>query len=326
MKLLVTGGCGFIGSNFLRFVVKERLAQEVVCLDSLTYAGNLSNILELKGEASFSFLEGDICDQELLASLKGFDAVVNFAAESHVDRSIESSEDFVRTNILGTQKLLDSFRETRFVQVSTDEVYGSLGETGLFYEDTPLDPSSPYSASKAAADLLCQAAYRTHGQNVSITRCTNNYGPYQFPEKLIPLFLTNLFEGKKVPLYGDGKNVRSWIHVMDHARAVWTVLEKGSAGEIYNIGSGAESEKSNVELTHQILGALGKGEEMIEYVEDRLGHDRRYAVDSSKIERELGWTPLVDFEQGLQETISWYKENRTWWGDVKSGAYRDCKF
>ncbi len=323
-RILVTGAAGFIGSNFVRLLLGEKVGQwRVAALDSLTYAGNLANLVEFKDNPDFEFIKGDICDIELIdKTLAGIDVVVNFAAESHVDRSILSAGEFVRTNIEGTRVLLDGSRRhkiSRFLQVSTDEVYGSLGKTGLFTETTPLSPNSPYSASKAAADLLALAYHRTFGFPAVITRCSNNYGPYQFPEKLIPLFVTNLLEDKKVPVYGDGMQVRDWIHVEDHCRAILAALEKGCAGEVYNIGG--ENEQYNLDITRIILNYLGKDDSYIEHVTDRLGHDRRYAIDPSKSRTELGWRPLISFEDGMKQTIQWYIDNKSWWESIKSGDY-----
>ena len=327
MNILVTGGAGFIGSNFIRFLLRERSENRVVNLDKLTYAGNLDNLAGLEqgvGER-YRFVRGDIADPEVVdeALSDSLDAVVNFAAESHVDRSIESAEDFIRTNVNGTLTLLERSRRhgiSRFVQISTDEVYGSLGPTGKFTEETPLTPRSPYSASKAGADLLAQAFFETYGMDVVITRCSNNYGPYQFPEKLIPLMITNALENKPLPVYGDGLYVRDWIHVEDHCRALLLVLEKGKAGEVYNIGGG--NEWPNIEIVRLILRKVNKPENLIRYVSDRPGHDRRYAVDFHKIERELGWKPSMDFSKGIEETIDWYGENRSWWERIKSREYQ----
>ncbi len=331
MRILVTGGAGFIGSNFVRWLLeregKSYSVERIVVLDSLTYAGNLANLDGLESFESFRFVKADIRDAELVEQLlkeERIDAVLNFAAESHVDRSILDPLSFVRTNVEGTQVLLNASQNlkiARFLQVSTDEVYGSLGPTGAFVEETPLDPSSAYSASKAAADMLVLAAWKTHGYSVSVTRCTNNYGPYQFPEKLIPLFITNAMADQPLPLYGDGKNVRSWLHVDDHSSAIMLVLTKGRPGEVYNIGGGEESEKQNVEVTQAILSILEKPKDLVRHVQDRLGHDRRYAVDFSKINAELGWSPTVGFEEGLRNTVTWYKENQEWWQAIKSGEY-----
>ncbi|HPM76453.1 MAG TPA: dTDP-glucose 4,6-dehydratase [bacterium] len=325
MRLLLTGGCGFIGSNFVRLALAERPDLEIVNLDALTYAGNLANLADLDGHARYTFIKGDITDSAAVdRAMRGCDAVVHMAAESHVDRSIEGPAVFIQTNIVGTQTLLDAARKhnvARFVMVSTDEVYGSLGPTGYFTETTPLDPSSPYSASKASADLLCLAYHRTFGLPAIVTRCSNNYGPYQFPEKLIPLFISNAHADRPLPLYGDGGNVRDWLHVADHVRALLTVLERGAPGEVYNIGG--NNERTNLEITKLILRALGKPESLIAFVTDRPGHDRRYAIDAEKIRRELGWTPRVDFADGIAQTVQWYLAHRQWWEEIKSGAYRD---
>jgi dTDP-glucose 4,6-dehydratase len=322
--LLVTGGCGFIGSNFVRHLLATDEAVSVVNLDALTYAGNPANLRDLASHPRYRFVRGDITDRAAVrAAFVGVTDVIHFAAESHVDRSIQDSGPFVRTNVLGTQNLLDAareFRVNRFVQVSTDEVYGSLGPTGLFREDTPLAPNSPYSASKAGADLLARAYFETFKLPVVTTRCSNNYGPYQFPEKLIPLFVTNLLADQPVPVYGDGMQVRDWIHVLDHCRGVEAAWRQGKPGEVYNFGG--ECEKPNIEITKTLLKLLGKPDTLIKYVEDRLGHDRRYAIDCTKAKRELGWRPQVRFEDGLQETIDWYKANSRWVADIKSGKYR----
>jgi dTDP-glucose 4,6-dehydratase len=322
--LLVTGGCGFIGSNFVRHLLATDESVSVVNLDALTYAGNPANLRDLAGHPRYRFVNADICDRAAVrAAMAGVTDVIHFAAESHVDRSIQDSGPFVRTNVLGTQTLLDAareFRVNRFVQVSTDEVYGSLGPTGLFREDTPLAPNSPYSASKAGADLLARAYFETFKLPVVTTRCSNNYGPYQFPEKLIPLFVTNLLEDKPVPVYGDGMQVRDWIHVLDHCRGVEAAWRRGTPGEVYNFGG--ECEKPNLEITRTLLALLGKPDALIRYVEDRLGHDRRYAIDCEKAKRELGWRPQVRFEDGLQDTIAWYQANAGWVADIKTGAYR----
>ncbi len=329
--MLITGGAGFIGSNFVRWLFeREGKAfgkHRVVVLDALTYAGNLANISGLENTYDFRFVLGNIRDAELVRKIieeEKLDTIVNFAAESHVDRSILDPLEFVRTNVEGTQVLLTEGRRCqikRFLQISTDEVYGSLGPTGRFSELSPLDPSSPYSSSKAAADLLALSFFKTHGFPVFVSRCSNNYGPYQFPEKLIPLFITNAFHDEPLPLYGDGKNVRSWLHVDDHSRALMLILEKGRPGEVYNIGGAPESEKENIEVTERILSALKKPHSLIKKVEDRLGHDRRYAVDYSKIDKELNWQPKVDFETGLRDTLEWYLNNASWWKAIKSGEY-----
>ncbi len=325
-RILVTGGCGFIGSNFVRFELESHPQLEVVNLDLLSYAGNPENLADLATNARYRFVQGDITNRPVVERLlaEGVDAVVNFAAESHVDRSIQDSGPFVRTNIVGTQVLLDAAKAAgakRFVQISTDEVYGSLGATGLFTETTPLAPNSPYAASKTAADLLVRSYVHTFGFPALITRCSNNYGPYQFPEKLIPLFISNAFEDKPLPVYGDGQQVRDWIHVLDHCRAIDRVLREGRPGEIYNIGG--HCEKPNLDVTRTILRLTGKSDSLIKYVADRLGHDRRYAIDCTKIERELGWRPQVTFDQGIADTIRWYRENAAWVARVRCGAYRE---
>jgi dTDP-glucose 4,6-dehydratase len=325
LPLLVTGGCGFIGSNYIRYLLETDPGISVVNLDCLTYAGNLANLADLEKNPRLKFVRGDITSRDDVRRAIGAGAmgIVNFAAESHVDRSILDSGPFIRTNVLGTQVLLDAAREfnvPKFVQVSTDEVYGSLGPTGLFTEKTPLAPSSPYSASKAAADMLVLAYQHTFGLPAVITRCSNNYGPYQFPEKLIPLFITRLFQDQKVPVYGDGMQVRDWIHVRDHCAGIEAVRRKGRVGEVYNLGG--RCEKPNIEITHLLLDLIGKPRTLIEYVKDRPGHDRRYAIDCSKAERELGWSPQVPFEQGIKQTIDWYRTNTAWVDTVKSGEYR----
>ena len=328
--ILITGGAGFIGSNFVRFVRAERPGWTLVNLDALTYSGNLENLADLDGDARHRFVHGDIRDAGTVRPLMdGVDAVVHFAAESHVDRSIHDSTPFITTNVQGTQILLDAARDAgvpRFAHVSTDEVYGSLPLDRpdlTFTEDTPLAPNSPYAASKAASDLLVRAAHHTFGMDAVITRCSNNFGPFQFPEKVIPLFVSNLIEGKPVPLYGDGANVRDWLHVTDHCEAILAVLERGSAGEVYNIGG--NNERSNLELTHEILRLMDADEAMIQPVADRPGHDRRYAIDASKIQRELGWRPTRSaWPAALEQTVAWYRANEPWWRRVKSGAYREC--
>jgi dTDP-glucose 4,6-dehydratase len=324
MRVLVTGGAGFIGSNFARRALEKSLAgiDSVVVLDALTYAGIKENLDPVTGKGDLLFVEGNICDDAMVASLlTEVDAVVNFAAESHVDRSIKSAAEFVKTNVTGVQVLLDAIkasgRKIRFLQVSTDEVYGSV-ESGSWDENSPLLPNSPYSASKAGGELIALAYHRTHGMDLVVTRCSNNYGQYHFPEKLIPLFITNLLEGKKVPVYGSGKNVRDWLHVDDHCRGIHAALMNGKSGEVYNIGGGREL--TNLEITHLILDAMGADESAIEYVEDRKGHDLRYSVDWTKIHRELGYEPRVKFEDGLRETIEWYRNNRAWWEPLKQRA------
>jgi dTDP-glucose 4,6-dehydratase len=320
MRILVTGGAGFIGSNYVRRIVDGSLkgVTEVVVLDKLTYAGTLKNLDSIPKD-SFRFIQGDICDESLVSKLvQETDSVVNFAAESHVDRSITDPGSFIETNIKGTHTLLEATRragEKRYLQISTDEVYGTIKE-GSWSEDYPLLPNSPYSASKASADLITRSYFRTFGVNASITRCSNNYGPNQFPEKVIPLFITNLMDGRKVPLYGDGLNVRDWLHVDDHCRGIHSVLLNGQPGEIYNIGGGEEL--TNKELTNIILNAFGKGDESIEYVPDRLGHDFRYSVNIEKISSELGYSPQVKFKEGIKETIKWYRENESWWRPLKN--------
>lgn len=327
--LLVTGGCGFIGSNFVRFVLRERAGWRVTNIDDLTYSGNLRNLADLADDPRYRFVKADINDAATVETLMAeCDAVVHFAAESHVDRSILDARPFIVANVLGTQTLLDAARRRgglRFVHVSTDEVYGSLPLERpelRFTEQTPISANSPYSASKAASDLLVQSYHHTFGLDALITRCSNNFGPYQFPEKVIPLFITNLVEGRKVPLYGDGLNVRDWLHVADHCEAILAVLERGRAGEVYNIGG--DNERNNLELTHAILDIMGLGPEMIARVEDRLGHDRRYAIDPRKIRDELGWTPSRSaWPDALVETVHWYLDHQDWWLEIKSGAYRD---
>jgi dTDP-glucose 4,6-dehydratase len=322
--VLVTGGCGFIGSNFVRHLLATEPAASVVNLDALTYAGNLANLADLANHPRYAFVKGDITsrDDVRAAMARGVTDIIHFAAESHVDRSIQDSGPFVRTNVLGTQVLLDAAREfkvKRYVQVSTDEVYGSLGPTGFFTEETPLHPNSPYSASKAAADLLVMAYHHTFGLDAVTTRCSNNYGPYQFPEKLIPLFVTNLMNDQPVPVYGDGMQIRDWIHVLDHCRGVEAAWRKGKAGEVYNFGG--RCEKANLDLTKLLLKLLGKPDSLIKYVADRPGHDRRYAIDCAKAERELGWRPRVSFDEGLAQTIDWYAANAAWVAAIKNKDY-----
>jgi dTDP-glucose 4,6-dehydratase len=321
--LLVTGGCGFIGSNFIHYLLETDPNVAVVNLDCLTYAGNPANLAGLAGNPRYRFVKASITDGDAVRrAARGADAIFNFAAESHVDRSIQDSGPFVRTNVLGTQVLLDAARELkvgRYVQISTDEVYGSLGPTGYFTEETPLAPNSPYAASKAAADLLVRSFVHTFGLPAVVTRCSNNYGPYQFPEKLIPLFISNLERGEPVPVYGDGQQVRDWVHVRDHCRAIDCVWRAGRAGEVYNVGG--RCEKANLELTHALLDVLGKPSSLIRFVKDRPGHDRRYAIDCSKIERELGWRPEIRFEDGLRDTVAWYRANGAWVEGVRTREY-----
>ena len=325
MRILVTGGAGFIGSNFVRRTIENAYPgledAEVVVYDALTYSGNLANLSPVAGDDRYSFVHGDIRDRDLLdRTLPGVDAIVHFAAESHVDRSVRDSGPFVDTNVVGTQRLLDASLAAgiqRFVHVSTDEVYGSIAE-GSWDETQPLEPNSPYSASKAGSDLLARSYHRTHGMNLSITRCSNNYGPYHFPEKVIPLFVTNLIDDKHVPLYGTGENIRDWLHVDDHTRGIAMVLTGGRAGEIYNIGGGTEL--SNIELTQLLLDATGKDWSYVDKVDDRKGHDLRYSVDIGKIRRELGYEPLVPFERGLADVVQWYRDNRAWWEPLKASA------
>jgi len=325
MKLLVTGGAGFIGTNFVYHVLANHPEDEIIVLDKLTYAGNAENLKPLENNPRFRFVQGDVCDRPLVEDLvKQVDAVVHFAAETHVDRSIQDSTAFVTTNVVGTQTLLDACRKhgnKRFHHISTDEVFGSLGTKGLFSEKTPYDPRSPYSASKAASDHLVRAAWHTYKSPVTISNCSNNYGPYCFPEKIIPLFITNLLENKKVPLYGDGMNIRDWIFVEDHCRGIDLALRHGRLGETYCFGGRAE--RTNVELSQMILFEMGFGKDMVQLVADRPGHDRRYAVDFAKAENELGWSPETPFLHGLRKTISWYSTNKDWWKRIKSGDYRE---
>ncbi|WP_409404998.1 dTDP-glucose 4,6-dehydratase [Priestia megaterium] len=325
MNILVTGGAGFIGSNFVRHMIETYPSYGIVNYDLLTYAGNLENLQDIESHENYTFVKGDINNKELVDHLvkhHNIDVIVNFAAESHVDRSITEPDIFIKSNVLGTQALLDVTKANslkKYVQVSTDEVYGSLGETGYFTEETPLDPSSPYSASKAGADMLVSAYYETYGMNVNITRCSNNYGPYHFPEKLIPLMVTNALEGKELPIYGDGKNVRDWLHVKDHCAAIDLVIHKGVPGEIYNVGG--HNERTNNEIVHLIVEKLNAPKELIKFVEDRLGHDRRYAIDPTKLTTELDWKPKYTFDTGIVETIQWYLDNQDWWKNIKSGDY-----
>ncbi len=326
-NILVTGGAGFIGSNFIYYELEKHPDRRIVCLDALTYAGNLETLEKALKNKNFRFVKGDITDRKAVEALfeeESFDAVVNFAAESHVDRSIDEPEVFLKTNILGTQVLLDACRKRaiRFHQVSTDEVYGDLplDRPDLFFtEETPIHTSSPYSASKAAADLLVTAYFRTYGAKVTISRCSNNYGPYHFPEKLIPLIIANALEGKELPVYGEGKNVRDWLYVRDHCKAIDLILENGRLGEVYNIGG--HNEKTNLEVVKTVLKILGKSEDLIRFVKDRPGHDMRYAIDPTKIRNELGWYPETTFEEGIKKTTQWYLENRAWWENIMNGDY-----
>ena len=323
-NILVTGGAGFIGSNFVRYMVEKYSDYHIINLDALTYCGNLENLKDIEDKDNYTFVKGDIRDKAIVDELvEKSDYVINFAAESHVDRSIADPEIFIKSNVLGTQVLLNAAKEhgvEKYIQISTDEVYGTLGKTGYFTEDTPLQPNSPYSASKAGGDLIARAYHETFGLPVNITRCSNNYGPYQFPEKLIPLMISNALEDKKLPVYGDGKNVRDWLHVHDHCSAIDLVLHEAKPGEVYNIGG--NNEKQNIEIVKLILGELGKDESLIEFVTDRLGHDRRYAIDSTKIQEELSWSPEYTFEVGIRKTIQWYLDNQDWMSQVKSGQYQ----
>ncbi len=324
MKLLVTGGAGFIGSNFICYWMSEHPEDEIINLDFLTYAGNLENLKSVEQNKNYKFVKGDICDRDLVFCLvKDVDIVIHFAAESHVDRSIMEPSAFIRTNVLGTQVLLDAVREykKRFHHISTDEVFGALklGDPA-FNEETPYDPRSPYSASKAASDHLVRAYYHTYGIEMTISNCSNNYGPYMFPEKVLPLFISNLMEDKKVPVYGDGQQIRDWIHVLDHARGIDFVLQKGKIGETYCLGG--NSEMANLDVTKMLLNLMEKDESYIEFVKDRPGHDRRYAIDFTKAKNELGWEPQISFEQGLKDMIDWYKNNQEWVNHCKSGDYQ----
>jgi dTDP-glucose 4,6-dehydratase len=322
--VLVTGGCGFIGSNFVRYLLEQDAHVSVINLDRLTYAGNLENLADVADHPRYRFVRGDIADPDVVYQVagEGLSAIFNFAAESHVDRSIQDSAPFIRTNVLGTQVLLDAARKfnvPRYIQVSTDEVYGSLGPTGAFTESTPLAPNSPYSASKAAADLLVRSYVHTFGFPAMITRCSNNYGPYQFPEKLLPLFITNLLGNEPIPVYGKGANVRDWIHVRDHCAALYQVWRRGRTGEVYNVGG--RCERTNLDLTHTLLAIMNKPDSLIRYVTDRPGHDLRYAIDCSKIENELGWRPVIRFEDGLAETVRWYEQHGDWIANIRTGEY-----
>lgn len=324
-KLVVTGGCGFIGSNLIRWLLSNRKDWHIINLDKLTYAGNLENLAGITSD-HYQFVQGDITDRATVQKVITSDVtyVLHLAAESHVDRSILDAGPFIHTNVVGTQVLLDVSRAVgvkRYVQVSTDEVYGSLGATGLFTEETPLSPNSPYSASKASADLLARSYHHTYGMDVVTTRCSNNYGPYQFPEKLIPLFVSNLINNQQVPVYGDGQQVRDWIHVEDHCRGIVAACEHGKSGEVYNFGG--EAERTNMQLTRRLLEILQKPDSLIKYVADRPGHDRRYAIDCSKAKKELGWQPMVTFEEGLAQTVAWYQQNAAWVEHIRSGEYRE---
>ncbi|MWV46687.1 dTDP-glucose 4,6-dehydratase [Paenibacillus sp. HJL G12] len=325
MKLLVTGGAGFIGSNFMLYMLQQHPDYQIVNVDSLTYAGNLENLKSIENHPNYTFSKTDITDAKAVDTLfqQGIDVVVNFAAESHVDRSILEPEVFVKTNVLGTQVLLDAAKKygvTKYVQVSTDEVYGTLGVTGLFTEETPLTPNSPYSASKAGGDLLVRAYHETFGLPVNITRCSNNYGPYQFPEKLIPLIISRALNDQALPIYGDGLNIRDWLYVEDHCSAIDLVIHNGRIGEVYNIGG--NNERTNLHIVKTILQELKKPESLITYVQDRPGHDRRYGIDPTKITQELGWKPKHNFETGIKETIQWYLNNKDWWTRIQSGEYQ----
>lgn len=327
MNVLITGGAGFIGSNFVHYMLEKYPSYNFVNLDLLTYAGNLENLEDVQGNPNYTFVKGNIANRELVDELvkkHTIDVIVNFAAESHVDRSITEPDAFVKNNILGTQALLDVAKANqirKFVQISTDEVYGSLGETGYFTENTPLAPNSPYSASKAGADLIVRSYHETYRLNVNITRCSNNYGPYHFPEKLIPLMITNALEDKPLPVYGNGGNVRDWLHVQDHCAAIDLVVHEGRPGEVYNIGG--HNERKNIEIVEAIVDKLGKSRSLIQYVADRPGHDQRYAIDPTKITTELGWKPRYTFETGLEETIRWYVDHPDWWRRIKSGEYAE---
>jgi dTDP-glucose 4,6-dehydratase len=326
MNILITGGCGFIGSNFVRYMLEEHPEHNIINLDKLTYAGNLENLADVADNPNYTFVKADICDRSAVDAVMkkhSIEAIINFAAESHVDRSIMGPSIFIETNIGGANVLLEVAKESgikRFVQISTDEVYGSLGPNGKFREDTPLHPNSPYSASKAAADLLALAYHHTFGLPVVITRCSNNYGPYQFPEKLIPLMIANALDNKQLPVYGDGLNVRDWIYVRDHCTAIDLVLMKGTVGEVYNIGG--ENEWKNIDIVKLLLKLIEKPDSLIAFVKDRLGHDRRYAIDASKLMNELSWKPMVTFEDGLAKTIKWYMHNKSWWRRIMSGEYQ----
>lgn len=321
MKILVTGGLGFIGSNFIRYILNN-YDYEIINLDKVTYCANFENLRDVEKNPNYDFVKGDICDDKIVNKLvKDCDAVINFAAESHVDRSILGPKSFIKTDIFGAQTLLEAVRKfnKKMLQISTDEVYGSI-EKGAFTEDSSLNPSSPYSASKAAADLLCNAYFATYGTEVIITRSTNNFGPYQYPEKLIPLFITNLLENKKVPLYGDGLNIRDWLYVLDNCSAIDLILHKGKSGEIYNVGAG--NERTNLEITNILINKLKKSKDFIQFVKDRPGHDKRYSLKLEKV-RRLGWKPKYNFDEAIEETIAWYEKNKPWWKKIKTGEYLD---
>jgi len=319
MKILITGGAGFIGSNFIRYMLNKYPDYSIVNFDKLTYAGNLENLSDVDKNPKYSFIQGDICDPIAVEkAIAGVDAIINFAAESHVDRSIVEAGSFVQTDVYGTYILLEAVKKhkiSKFLHISTDEVYGSI-QTGSFTETSTLAPNSPYAASKAGGDLIVRAYFKTHGLPVLITRASNNYGPYQYPEKFIPLFITNALEGKDLPLYGDGKNVRDWLHVDDHCSGIDIVFHKGKLGEVYNIGGG--NERENIEIVDIILKELGKSKDIVKFVKDRLGHDRRYSLGIEKIKKELGWTPKAKFDEALVETIKWYRDNEKWWGKLKN--------
>lgn len=341
MNILVTGGAGFIGSNFVKYMLEEHPDYNIINLDALTYAGNLENLKDIVDDEKYTFIKADIRDREKIEEIfkeHNIDAVINFAAESHVDRSIEEPEVFLTTNVIGTQVLLDVAKKNwkinpddkyckeykdgvKFLQVSTDEVYGELGKTGMFVETMPLQPNNPYSASKASADMMVRAYHETFGIPINVTRCSNNYGPYQFPEKLIPLMINNCLEDKALPVYGDGMQIRDWLHVKDHCSAIDTVLHKGLDGEVYNVGG--NNEKANIEIVKLIIETLDKSEDLIKYVKDRPGHDRRYAIDNTKITTQLGWKPCYTFEEGIKETIEWYLSNTEWIENIVSGDYME---
>lgn len=327
MNMLVTGGAGFIGSNFVHYMLQKYPDYRITNIDLLTYAGNLENLKDIENNPNYSFVKGNIANRELvdfLVKSRKIDVIVNFAAESHVDRSITDPDIFIKNNILGTQALLDVAKANnidKYVQISTDEVYGSLGETGYFTEKTSLAPNSPYSASKAGADMIVRSYHETFGMNINITRCSNNYGPYHFPEKLIPLMITNALEDKSLPVYGKGDNVRDWLHVKDHCSAIDLVIHKGKPGEVYNIGG--HNERRNIEIVELIIEKLGKSKDLIRFVADRLGHDKRYAIDPTKIMNDLGWRPQYTFDIGIEETIQWYLDNQDWWKRIKSGEYME---